>query len=314
MKIHTDPDSFDINNTVATLGIFDGVHEGHRSIISKLINLAKTSGGASVLITFWPHPRLVLNHDPNNLKYLTTLEEKKILLERTGIDHLVILPFTRDLSNMEACAFMEKLLAKRFHVKQLVIGYDHHFGKNREGNFEMIKKCGEKLGIRSFRVPQLDLKGKKISSTLIREALWTGKIQDANQYLGYPFFINGTIVGGQRIGRQMGFPTANIITRDKHKLIPSDGVYAVKLNLNNEMLDGMLNIGVRPTLEAEKIYKTIEVHIFDFSRNIYGQDVTLIFVERLRDEIKFQNISDLVLQMKQDQKDALKILRKDIRS
>jgi len=310
VKIHSDPESLNVTNPVVTLGIFDGVHTGHQSIIARLNSLAKESGGESVLITFWPHPRLMLNREPEGLKYLTTLDEKKILLEETGIDHLVILPFTRELSNMEACEFMEKLLVERFHTRQLVIGFDQRFGKNREGNFEVIKKCGKKFGIRSFRVPALDIEGEKVSSTLIRQALWGGRIRDANNLLGYPFFINGTIVGGRSIGRKIGFPTANIITRDKHKLVPSDGVYAVKLKLNGEILDGMLNIGIRPTLAAEKKYKTIEVHIFDFSRDIYGQDVTLIFVDRLRDEKKFPDVTGLVRQMKQDKQNALRILNK----
>lgn len=308
MNIHSDPEKLMLHNAVVTLGIFDGVHTGHQAILAKLKVLAKDTGGESVLVTFWPHPRLVLNHNPAGLKFLTTLDEKKILLQDSGVDHLVVLPFTRELSNMSACQFMEHILAKRLGTQKLVVGFNHHFGKNREGNFEVVKSCGNQLGIECFRVPPLEIENKKISSTLIRETLWSGKIREANKYLGYPFFIQGTIVGGRRIGRKMGFPTANIITRDKHKLLPSDGVYAVKLKFNGEFLDGMLNIGVRPTIDSKEKFKTIEVHIFNFSRDIYGQDITLYFIDHLRGEKKFPGVAQLVTQLEQDKEHATKIL------
>ncbi len=309
MKVHSDPIHFKARNPVVSLGIFDGVHSGHHEILSRLTSLAREVSGESVIITFWPHPRQVLKPDDNKLKFLCTLEEKKVLLEKAGIDHLIILPFTRTLSNQDACEFVENTLAKRFQIKYLVVGYNHHFGKDRLGDFKIIEECATRFGFKAFKMPPRLMNGEKVSSSIIREALWSGHIQKANNFLGYEFFVNGKIVGGKMIGRKIGFPTANITPKENYKLIPSDGVYAVKLQINGNLYKGMLNIGVRPTIDSSRLVKTIEVNIFDFSQDIYGQDVTLIFVDRMRDEEKFDDMEALVTQLKKDKIRALEILK-----
>lgn len=309
MKVHTKPDSLNFKNPVITIGIFDGVHSGHRQIIHEVTNFAREVKGESILITFWPHPRMVLNHSDSDLKFLTTLEEKSILLERTNIDHLVILPFTHDLAEQSACDFIENILVNKFKMKHLIVGFNHHFGKDREGDFETIKTCAELFKFQTSQMLPKLINGEKVSSTLIRKALWSGQIQRANQLLGYEYFVNGTIVGGKKIGRKIGFPTANITPKESHKLIPSDGVYAVKLLISGKSYDGMLNIGIRPTVNSGKISKTIEVNVFDFSQDIYGQAVTLVFIDRIRDEIKFDNVDSLVNQLKKDKEKTQKILK-----
>lgn len=309
MKVHSDPVYFKARNPVVSLGIFDGVHSGHHEILSRLTSLAREVSGESVIITFWPHPRQVLKPDDNKLKFLCTLEEKKVLLEKASIDHLIILPFTRTLSNQDACEFVENTLAKRFQIKYLVVGYNHHFGKDRLGDFKIIEECATRFGFKAIKMPPRLVNGEKVSSSIIREALWSGHIQKANKFLGYDFFVNGKIVGGKMIGRKIGFPTANITPKENYKLIPSDGVYAVKLQINGNLYKGMLNIGVRPTVDSSRLVKTIEVNIFDFSQDIYGQDVTLIFVDRMRDEEKFDDMEALVTQLKKDKITALEILK-----
>jgi len=309
LKVHSDPDNFEVRNPVVSLGIFDGVHSGHYEILSRLTSLAMEISGESVIITFWPHPRQVLSPDDNKLKLLNTLEEKKSLLQKAGIDHLVILPFTRALSSQNASEFIENTLVKRFHTKYLLVGYNHHFGKDRHSDFKIIKDCATKFDFEAFKMPPRMLDGEKVSSTIIREALWSGQIQKANKLLGYEFFVNGKIVGGKMIGRKIGFPTANITPKENYKLIPSDGVYAIRLQINGNQYKGMLNIGVRPTVNASSLIKTIEVNIFDFSQDIYGQDVSLIFVERMRNEEKYKNVDLLVDQLNKDKLMALDILK-----
>ena len=311
MKVHTSLQNIQFKSPVITIGIFDGVHSGHREIINEVKNIANEEETESVLITFWPHPKMVLNNSGIDLKFLTTLEEKEVLLRKCNIDHLVVLPFNLELSQQSACEFIEKTLVNRLNVKYLIVGFNHQFGKDRKGNYETIKACAEKFNFNTLQLLPKLIDGEKVSSTLIREALWSGQIKRANRFLGYEYFVNGTIVGGKRIGRQIGFPTANIIPKESHKLIPMDGVYAVRLMISNLCYNGMLNIGIRPTLNSEKVSKTIEVNIFDFSQDIYGQDVTLIFIDRIRDEIKFENIDFLVNQLKKDRKSALAILKSD---
>lgn len=311
VKVHTDLQNIQFKNPVITIGIFDGVHTGHREIINEVKNIANEEGTESVLITFWPHPKMVLNNSGIDLKFLTTLEEKEVLLRKCNIDHLVVLPFNLELSQQSACEFIQKTLVNRLHVKNLIVGFNHQFGKDRKGNYETIKACAEKFNFNTLQLLPKLIDGEKVSSTLIREALWSGQIKRANRLLGYEYFVNGTIVGGKRIGRQIGFPTANIIPKESHKLIPMDGVYAIRLMISNVSYNGMLNIGIRPTLNSERVSKTIEVNIFDFSQDIYGQNVTLIFIDRIRDEIRFENIESLVNQLKKDQKSALAILKSE---
>jgi len=290
------------------MGIFDGVHTGHAKIIRALRAKAREISGTSVVITFWPHPRMVLEPETRYLKFLTTLEEKINLLRDHGIEHLVILPFSREMAHMGACEFIENILVKRFGIQHLIVGYNHRFGKNREGDLKSVLQCSERFSFGASQVGPHRVHGKKVSSTIIRNALWSGEISAANNYLGYPFFIQGTIVGGRRIGSRIGFPTANITPHERHKILPSDGVYAVKLKLQGQTFSGMLNIGVRPTVNDGPVIKTVEVHLFDFSENIYGQDVKLMFFDRIRDENKFPDVESLVQQLKKDEIRARKIL------
>ncbi len=290
------------------MGIFDGVHLGHHEILSGMKSIASKTGGETVIITFWPHPRQLMNSGKSKLKLLTTIEEKQILLEKAGIDHLVILPFTRALSKQDACVFIEETLVKRFGVRHLIVGYNHHFGHDSMSDPKSIKSCAVRFGFESHKLPPRLVNGEEVSSTIIRKALWSGNIKKANNLLGYEFFVKGKIVGGRTIGRKLGFPTANISPNESYKLIPSDGVYAVKLQFNGKIYNAMLNIGVRPTLDSQNIIKTIEVNIFDFSKDIYGQDVNLIIVEKMRDEVKFDSIEKLVRQLQKDRTRAMDIL------
>jgi len=290
------------------MGIFDGVHTGHAKIIDSLVLKARDISGSSVLITFWPHPRMVLENETQHLKFLTTLEEKKSLLGARGVEHLVILPFTRAFARLGACEFIEKILVNRFGIQHLMVGFNHTFGKNREGNFQAIQECATRFSFQATQVNPHEVDGQKVSSTIIRNALWSGDISAANRFLGYPFFMHGTIVGGKRIGTQIGFPTANITPLERVKILPSDGVYAVLLSLQDKTFSGMLNIGIRPTLNTGEMIKTVEVHIFEFSGNIYGQEVKLMFIDRIRDEHKFPNVNALVQQLKKDKIRAQEIL------
>jgi len=310
LKIHTNLNKFSVQKPVVTIGIFDGVHIGHKKVIKRLIKLSREVNGESVLITFWPHPRSVLNFNHTNLKYLNTLEEKKLIIERTGIDHLVIVPFTPEFSKLSPDDFIKEILVNKIGIKYFVIGFNHQFGKNREGNINNLKE----LGIRyKFKVEQLDaeiVEEEMVSSTNIRDALEAGDLEKANKYLGYDFFMDGKIVGGERVGRSIGFPTANIQVSDIYKLIPKNGVYAVEVLINKEYYKGMLNIGIRPTINHPVQSKSIEVHIIDFNQNIYDQTLTIFLKKRIRDEKKFQNSEMLVWQLIKDKEEVIKIFNK----
>ncbi len=310
MKVHSDPLHLNLKNPVITLGIFDGVHTGHQQIIRALITTARSINGESVVITFWPHPRTVLDQETANVRFLTTLEEKKYLLDQAGVGHLVIIPFTRSFANLDACEFIKDILVSRFGIHHLIMGYNHKFGRDRKGDCKAIRDCAQKFSFKTTRLEPYIENGVKVSSTVIRDALWSGRIRKANRHLGYTFFINGSITGGKRIGTKIGYPTANITPATSFKIVPSDGVYAVKLQIHGHNHDGMLNIGVRPTLNTDKPVKTIEVHIFDFSQNIYGQEIRLFFVDRIRNEEKFENVDALVQQLKKDEIAAKEILAK----
>ncbi len=297
-----------VRRPVVSIGVFDGVHRGHRHLFDRMKEEARRIGGETVVITFWPHPRLVLNRDPEKIRYLSTIQGKQELIEACGIDHLVILEFTEEIRNMDARTFIEEVLVKKVGVRVLVMGFDHVFGRDRQGDHRMVAALGEELGFRVVRVEALVVEGRTVSSTLIRELLWAGDVVTAERMLGYPYFIIGRIVGGKRLGRSLGFPTANIRPDDEHKLIPRDGVYAVRVILSGHDLGGMLNIGVRPTVSDGFPTKTIEVHIFDFHGDIYGQDVKVVFMGRIRDERKFQDVEALVTQLQRDREVALAIL------
>jgi len=293
VKIWKEIEDFKVANPVVTIGIFDGVHQGHRFLLNHLIKAASEVSGETVIVTLWPHPRLVLNKDPENLRYLSSLEEKIYLMEKAGIDHFVIIPFTTEFAELESCIFVKEYLVDRIGIKNLIVGYNHKFGKNREGDFENLKLCA---GIYNFSIDRMESKnieGVKISSSLIRELLNSGDLALANEYLGYDYFLSGKVVGGNRIGRKIGFPTANILPDDSHKLIPRDGVYAVHLEINGTLFPGMLNVGLRPTIETGMPIKTVEVNLFDFKEDIYDRNVYLHFRKRIRDEKKFTGIEQL---------------------
>lgn len=308
MKLYKDLETLSIPNAVVTVGVFDGVHCGHDDILSRVLAVAGEKEGESVVVTFWPHPRLFLTPEGAGLKYLSTLREKRELFEKKGVDHFVIVPFTRELSNYSSEKFIKEILVGKIKAKYLIVGFNHHFGKNREGSFETLQSLAGKYNLEVERVAARVMDQDTVSSTRIREALNEGNIFLANRLLGYQYSINGTIIGGKKIGRSLGFPTANILPKERYKLIPRDGVYAVYVTLGSETLGGMLNIGLRPTLNNGENGKTIEVHIFDFKHQIYGKDVQVRFVGRIRDEVKFSSVEQLVEQLKKDKIMARKIL------
>ena len=309
MKIWTDIIDFTIKNPVVTIGIFDGVHQGHRYLLEQLKIVADKVNGESVAVTLWPHPRVVLNKDTENLRYLTSIEEKILLLGETQLDHLIIVPFTKEFSELESCEFVKTFLVDRIRMKHLVVGYNHKFGKNREGDFESLKECADQYNFTIERMPPKVIEGVKLSSSLIRELLNSDDLSQANYYLGYDYLLQGKVVGGNRIGRKIGFPTANVSPDDPHKLIPRDGVYAVQVSIGGSIYDGMLNVGYRPTIESGMPIKTIEVNLFDFKGDIYNSNVTLYFRKRIRNEKKFDGIEQLREQLVKDKSEAQNILR-----
>jgi len=291
---------------VATIGTFDGVHIGHKKLLQNLVTHTQKSGGESLLLTFSPHPRMVLFPDNNELKLLNSQKEKIELLDELGIDHLIIEPFTREFSRLTSTEFVRNILVNQIGVSSLVIGYDHHFGRNREGSFVSLKELSNlyKFELKEIGAEVLD--DINISSTKIRTALKVGNIDTANEYLDYKYSIGGEVIEGNKIGRTIGFRTANIKIENPHKLIPSDGVYAVLVHINDSALKGMLNIGRRPTIENSE-NTTIEVHIFEFEQNIYGQHICIEFVKRIRNEKKFKNTEELANQLEIDQNKCLSV-------
>ncbi|HKL38357.1 MAG TPA: bifunctional riboflavin kinase/FAD synthetase [Bacteroidales bacterium] len=313
MKVHTDLKQFNARNPVVTIGVFDGVHKGHHRILNRLVHKANQERGESVVITLWPHPRLVLKKDIDNLKLLNTLDEKEILLEQKGLDHLVILPFNQEVSNMSACEFIEQILVNKIGVQHLLIGHDHHFGKGRKGNFNDLKSCSVKYDFELERMEAEKIGEVKVSSTVTRSALVDGRLEEANEYLGYEYFMIGHVTGGHRIGKRIGFPTANIEVSYPYKLIPGDGVYAIRANVQGKWYHGMLNIGYRPTIDSHGHRKSIEAHLFDFNNDIYDHNIMIHFVKRIRDEQKFSHVDELVEQLKKDKERARAILQEDSR-
>ena len=314
MKIHRDLNSFYAQNPVLTIGTFDGVHLGHQKIIARLHDLAKAKNGESVIFTFDPHPRKVLAPGESNLRLLTTMDEKIRLFEQSGIDHLIIYPFTPEFAQLTYEEFVEKILVDQIHTKFLVVGYDHKFGKNREGGFEFLKNCADRLGFQIEKLDVLLMNESNISSTKIREAIQHGDFETANAFLGYSFTLHGTVVEGQKLGRQIQFPTANIEASDPDKIIPGYGVYAVEVNIDNKIYQGMLNIGSRPTVNHNADHRSIEVNLFDFDSDIYGEPLELIFFKKLRDEQKFSSLEALKNQLFRDKADTILFFRNNRRT
>jgi riboflavin kinase/FMN adenylyltransferase len=310
VKTYQGLESFEIRNAVATVGIFDGVHRGHDAIIDRVKEMAREIHGESVVISFWPHPRLFLTPEGSTLTFLSTIREKKDLLEAKGIDHFIIIPFTREFSNYSSEKFIKDVILDKLNAKHLIVGFNHQFGKDREGDFQTLRSLAKDLKITVEQVEAKVVNEEQVSSTIIRKALNNGEINRANKLLGYHYSLNGTIIGGKKIGRSIGYPTANILPRERYKLIPKDGVYAVKVYLEKSEYSGMLNIGLRPTVNHGDFGKSIEVHIFNFEHQIYGKEVQVRFIDRIRDEKKFSTIDKLVDQLKKDEIAAKRILKK----
>jgi len=309
MKIHHSLTNFEAHRPVVTIGTFDGLHKGHQAVLAGLKKRAKELGGEAVVFTFYPHPRIITAPDQENLRLLTTKEEKIELFRKCGIDHLIIYPFSLVFSKMNYADFVKKILVDEIRTACLVVGYDHKFGKNREGSFEFLKACAEKYNFRVEKMAALAVDKENISSTKIRDALQNGDIRKANSYFGYRFSLSGTVVDGDQRGRKMGFPTANIEASDKLKIIPGYGVYAVTIEINRKKYKGMLNIGSRPTFNKNADNRSIEVNIFDFSEDIYGEKATLNFFDKIRNEKKFDGMEALVKQLEKDKRVALDILK-----
>ncbi len=297
MKLIKDIENIRLRNSVVTVGTFDGLHLGHQKIIETLCQRAKETGSEASVFTFWPHPRFVLGKI-DGLELLNTFEEKVELFEKNGIDNLVSYEFTKEFANLSSREFVKEILVEKLNVKHLILGYDHHFGKNREGRFDKLKECADEFGFKIERVSALSQKDENISSTKIREAIKQGEIEKANSFLGYNYFIQGKIVKGSEIGRTIGFPTANIAV-PKYKLLPKSGVYSVKIQVENNNYIGMMNLGLRPTIGNFNT-KTLEVHIIDFDKDIYGKSIKIDIIKRIRNEKKFASINELKLQLEKD--------------
>ena len=291
---------------IITIGTFDGVHMGHKVILDRLNKISSRQKGKSILITFFPHPRHVLHKEDQEMRLINTLDEKKELLEKAGLDILIINKFTKDFSRIKSVNFVRDILVDQLKVDTLVIGYDHHFGRNREGSINELEGLAELYGFNIEMVPPQLFQDIAVSSTKIRKLLESGKIERANHYLGYNFFINGKVVKGNGIGKKINFPTANILINNELKILPCDGVYAVLLSLGNKKYKGMMNIGLNPTLNGK--IRSLEVNIFDFNQDIYGQEIKVSFIKRIRDEKRFKDIEGLKRQLIIDKKKIKNIL------
>ncbi|XOV94027.1 MAG: bifunctional riboflavin kinase/FAD synthetase [Bacteroidota bacterium] len=294
------------DKSIVTSGTFDGVHVGHQKILRQLVSTAKARNGQSIVITLWPHPRFVLQKDQNALRLLSTFEEKAALIEQMGVDILLKIPFTKEFSQITSQSFIQDILIDKLNTGVLIIGYDHRFGKNREGGFEYLSEHADELGFEVKEIPREDIDHIGVSSTRIRKALAEGEVHVASELLGRYYTISGFVKDGDRIGRSIGFPTANIDVPETYKLIPGDGAYAVYVLLDGEKYLGMLNIGWRPTVSGQE--RRIEVNIFNFDREIYNQRLTIEFVQLLRKEQKFESIEELKGQLNRDKERALTVL------
>lgn len=279
---------------VATLGTFDGMHLGHQFILQDLKKIAKSQNAKTLLISLNPHPRIVLKQ-AHNLRFIQTLEEKIKSIENQGMDYLFLLPFNEEIANWSAETFLRDIIFGKLNVDTFLIGYDHRFGKNRESNFELVQSIANQLHKKVVKLTEFSKDGKKISSTIIRNLILEGKILQANELLGYPFQISGTVIEGDKRGRILGFPTANIQLNDSYKIIPPNGVYVCKVIRNHEVHYGVTNIGIRPTFQETK--HQIEVHILDFQSDIYGECLTIEFLNFIREEKKFENLEQLKKQI-----------------
>ena len=300
MQIHYGLDKLpSFKNAVLTIGTYDGVHFGHQQIIKRLNDIAQEIDGESILLTFDPHPRLVLHPNDDKLKLISTIDEKEELLETFGLNHLVIAEFSKDFASMEASEYVDKILIQNFHPTKIVIGYDHHFGKDRKGNIDLLRQLSTKYNYEVEEISAQTLDEIKVSSTKVRNFLLDGNIKEANKLLAHPFLIKGKVIHGDKIGRVLGFPTANIEISNPHKLIPASGVYAVKIKIQHHFYKGALSIGYRETVfDNSKL--TIEVFVLDFDSDLYNQSLDIVFVDYLRPQIKYENWDLLKVQIEKD--------------
>jgi riboflavin kinase / FMN adenylyltransferase len=309
LKVFNDIGQITAHNPVVTIGIFDGVHQGHVEILRRIKELARTYEGESVVITLWPHPRFVLQPDNKELRLLTSLEEKIELIRKQGIDKLLILPFTKELSNIPYDLFIKDYIVGKIGARHVVVGFNHHFGKDRKGTFESLQKSARQYHIHAERLDPVIQDDIRISSSGIRHMIEEGRITAANKALGYSYFINGKVVQGNQLGRTIGFPTANIEPLEPLKLVPRTGVYATMVAVEGKEYQGMLSIGYRPTIETERHERTIEVNIFDFDGDIYHKPIRIRFADWLRNEIKFNSLQELRDQIATDKLEVLKLFR-----
>jgi riboflavin kinase/FMN adenylyltransferase len=300
LNIYYQTDHFSIEKPVVTIGIFDGVHKGHKYIIRQLLEISEMMHGTPVIVTLWPHPRHILNNNSSETRLITTFEEKIKILSELGVENLIVKDFTPEFGRMTACEFMERVLVGEIGIQHLVLGYNHHFGADREGDIRKIKECAKKFGFTVEQLGQFDEGEKEISSSEIRNALIKGDVKSAEKMLGHYFFISGSVVGGSQLGRSIGFPTANVSPGHFLKILPRDGVYAVEVETADGRFCGMLNIGIRPTVNDNPDHKTIEVHIIDFEKDMYGQQIHIHLIERIRDEMRFRSIQQLKNQLMKD--------------
>lgn len=299
MKIYHDLQQFkSTKKTIVTLGTFDGVHLGHRKIIDRLVNESKTNGFESVVLTFFPHPRMVIQED-KQIKLLNTMEEKSTLLEDLGLDHLIVHPFDKKFSRLTALEFVEEILITQLNIAKIITGHDHRFGRNRTANIDDLIHYGSEFGFEVAQISAQEIEEVSVSSTKIRTALLEGKIKLANNYLTKPYFITGKVTQGKGIGRTIGYPTANIHIEQTYKLVPKNGVYVVSSLFEGQTIQGMMNIGINPTVDG--IDQSLEVFFFDFQQNLYDQYLPIFFHEYVREEKKFENLDALKLQLAQDE-------------
>lgn len=303
MRVHQGIENYKHKDqsSVLTIGTFDGVHIGHQKIIQRLNEIKSKPFERSMILTFYPHPRRVLDQS-NDIKMLTTMDEKTHLLKKFGLDDLIIEPFTKEFSRRSALDFVRDILVRQLHLKQLVIGYDHHFGKNREGNFEQLTEFGELYDFTVEKISAQEIESVSVSSTKIRKAIESGDMSTANKYLGYNYLLTGEIIKGQGIGRKINFPTVNLSIPEDFKLIPKKGVYVVLAHFNEESNFGIMNIGFRPTVGGKG--QTIEIHLLDYYGDLYGSKMQIEVLTRLRDEKKFESIENLAEQISKDEKSA----------
>ena len=306
MKIKTAADYKQIKSSVITIGTFDGVHVGHQQIIPRLVDTARKNDLQALVLTFFPHPRMVIQNDAN-IKLINTIDEKAKQLEQLGVDHLVVKEFTKSFSRLTALEYVRDILVNKLKVKHIIVGYDHHFGRNRTANINELKEFGAFYNFEVTEIEPQEVDDVAVSSTKIRSAILEGKIPTANKFLGYNFMLNGTVIKGKGLGKTLDFPTANIQIEAAYKLIPKHGVYVVKSQIKGVEVFGMMNIGKNPTVNEGNQTK-IEVHFFDFSANLYGAVLKIELLDHLRSEIKFPNIEALKLQLEKDKVDATNAL------